>query len=332
MALSPMTTLPQAKAEINTTFSAIHFPTAMTFAGFTDPSGDYGFLLMLKETGVSTISIITDPVIFQAYKPRYEQLISDARSLGFKIHLINQMDWKYRLKLIGLKNPLQTIIPLSFSKILAWETSWMQLYASYHPDFLSVLAEPSNLNFKMRKGLTESQVNTLIGSLASTVKQISPETQTWVDLQPQYGIVDYYVGKSAAFIPNLDGIGWDVYDRDGYAVLAEVMPFAVQAGKLTGITETWRWPLYAKPQYDLPSNAPVEAGWFKELYNQTLAWGVTPSLFNPFFTNKFVLLDPMPTELTAPAIRDYADSLKLAVDLNNRTVIFSAYQLLVTGA
>lgn len=316
------------RASPQTTFEATHFPSTMTFAGFSNSSSDFAFVDMLKQAGVSTIVIEQDPITFIAQEARYSALIQYVHSQGLKVHLINQMDLKTRLNLLGEKNPLQTLIPPSKAKILSYETQWIQLYASFHPDYLTVLAEPSNLNLKMRVGLIDTDWNAIISSLVQTAKSISPQTQTWVDLVPSPLIVDYHIGVSAIGIQGLDGIGWDIYNGTSPG-LSSIVHQEAQGGKLVGVTETWWKPLVSQPRWDSPVYAANESAWFGQLYDKALNDSVVPSLFNPFFTSHFVTLAPQPAVDTPTTLRAYSAMLQTALSEGNRTVDFTSYQSLI---
>lgn len=295
--------------------------------GASNASMDNPYVDMLKASGVTVIAIESDPVEIQAYSARFISLMNYIHSQGLKIHLITQMDTKTNLAYLGLTNPLQTLIPPSYTKVLNQEVAWARWLATAHPDYYSAIAEPSNLNVKMRVGFTTTQWTNIISAVTSTIKSVSPETQTWADLLPYSNIVDYYLGTSLVSVSALDGIGWDVYGPARMNIAQPLMITETNGGKLVGLTETWRYDLYAHPVNDTPTNAPYEAAWFSYAYRNMEGNGTIPSVFNSFFTNKFVSLAPLPT--LPSQVVTWFDNLQTALDQGNRTEVFYGYQSLI---
>jgi len=312
----------------STNFEAIDFQVTLASVGFSNASYDHQYIQMLKDSGASTIVIESDPIEFMAYQSRMVDIMNYSHSLGLKVHLINQMDTRNSIALINLKNPLETIIlPPKFSTVLWDENHWIAYYASFHPDILTVIAEPSNLNVKMRVGFTDSQWSQIISTLINTSNTISPKTQTWVDLVPSKSIVDYNLGSTLVTMKNLTGIGWDVYNYTEFSVIAPLLKTEVNY-KSVGMTETWFAPMWSKPQFDNVAFVKNATNWFSLSYSTfEKLTSQAPALYDPFFTSQFVSTIPLSGSGFV-----FFDNIDQALVNQNRTQIFYGYQNLTSDS
>ena len=326
-------------------WSALHFNASLSGPAFTSPSDDLHFVQMLQRAGCNCITVEIDPIVFTKYQARYATLFSSIKAVGLQLHIINQMNTKGNEAAAGVTNPLyfpQSILPPSFSKFSTFEANFVTQLAQYQPDHLSVIAELVNLNQKMRTGFSVAQYMSLITTLCNTVKSISPYTKTWIDLTPTTAnIPDPYVGNQAISIPTLDGIGWDIYgnpsDANGF-ILTQFLPLfkaELAGGKMVGATETWYEDMWAQPQYDdLQTNLTDRyacQNWFGNLYHELLNAGVPLSMMNPFFTNDFLTLNPLPNPLTITGAQALNQTMSAALSAGTTTTVFQAYQQTIAG-
>ena len=229
----------------NINFEATDWPTILVGVGFTNSSFDEPFLHMVHNLGAKTLAIETDPVFFRTYQSRFSSLISEAQAMDLNIHIINQLGYASWYKLLGLSYPFSS--GPSFQTFENFQIQAIREYAQYDPSYLSLIAEPGLMQEKAGASYSPSQWQSLISILAQTVKSISPETQTWVDLVPQnpfdMQLVPYLVN-----ITQLDGIGLDVYGNvSPFSISNNAAKYITSHGKLGGLTETWAFSLYSTP-------------------------------------------------------------------------------------
>lgn len=307
--------------------SAQHAPTILLNAGLTDPAVDIPFLLVLHNLmGLDVVSFITDPTEFAAYEPRFASIFSAARSMGMKIHIINQLDNASSYQVTGLTPPFASTPTLQ--QFGQFEVDAMARYAAYRPDYLSCLAEFQLLNSKLHAAFTPADFARLVAYLTATVKQASPGTQTWVDIIP-YDKIDAQAAQYLVSDPNLDGIGGDIYnEQQKFGSYANGFNLINQAGKKGGITETWRYAKYYNQQYNDPKYAQDEANWLLPggVYTSASLWNAT-AIFSPFFSNLFMTLEPFPYPFTSQNILDA--SRRLLANTNN--ILAGTQQLTIIG-
>ena len=309
----------------NGNFEGIFWPTVLLGVTFGNSSTDIPFLQMLQSAGVKTVVLETDPTFFQTYISRFSQVITEARGMGFKIHIINQLAYSGWYNLAELPLPFSSTP--SLSQFTAFETQAMNAYASFHPDYLSVLAEPSLYHSKMGTSFTDAQIETLTSSLCSTVQSISPQTQTWIDLIPSNTQTSFISGLAA--IGNLNAIGLDYYgDSSSYSLITALSNAITSSGKIGGFTETWAYGLYSAPQYDTSATVSAQAAWFSSAYSLASSLNMTGA-FDPFFTEKFVSTSPLILPFTSQGMQTMFNQLYSGLLLNQRTSIFSAYQSVI---
>ena len=306
-------------------FATEDFPLTLVSVAVSNSSYDLMNLQMLKDSGVNTITLEVDYFEFVHYEDRYNQTIQDIHDLGLKLDIINQMDTRADMKDIGLVNPLyNTILPPRYSTVLWYEQKMVSLYASYHPDFFSVLAEPSNLNVKLHTGFSAQTWTGMIEVLTNLSKSISPETLTLADLLPVTNICDYSMGSLLVADPNLDAIGWDVYNSTRFQTAVSPAIYELSNGKQVALTETYWEDIHTETQYDSPQYAQNASDWFSSNYAKFNLTGFVPLIYSPFFSNDFVILDPLPTTVSGAMI--YYSNYDQALINLNRTEIFYAYQ------
>ena len=299
-------------------YEGIFWPTVLLGVAFGNSSADIPFLQMFQSAGVKTIVLETDPTFFQAYESRFSSVISEARLMGFKIHIINQLAYASWYNLAGLALPFSSTPTIE--QFTAFETQAMSVYASFHPDYLSVLAEPSLYHAKMGTSFTNAQIETLVQTLCSTVLNISPLTQTWIDLIPSDASTSFISQLGA--IPNLNGIGLDYYgDTSSVSQITTLSNAITASGKIGGFTETWAYGLYTDRSADTQATVQAQANWFSSTASLASSLNMTGA-FDPFFTEKFVSTDPLILPFTLQGLQTMFDQLLT----NQRTSIFTGYQ------
>ena len=311
-------------------FESIYWPVVLIGVGFTNSSFDPPFMQMLRQLGVQTIAIETDPTFFRTYESRFASVISLARSDGFKIHIINQLGYASWYKLLGLSLPFSSAP--SFQQFEQFETQAMQEYAKYKPDYLSVIAEPGLMQTKIQTSFTPEQWQSLVQSLCETVISISPNTKTWIDLVPQMSF-DMQILPNLVSVTQLTGIGLDIYgNASPVSTTTNAASFITSHGKLGGITETWAFSLYADPSTDTSANVPAQASWLSA--NGIVQFAIQRNLtaiFDPFFSNKFTSLAPLP-EFSNAGLESEANLFMQSLEANQTTSIFQAYHDLIIQA
>jgi hypothetical protein len=311
-------------------FEAIFWPTLLLGVGFGNASADVPFLTMLHQLGVQTVVIETDPSFFAAYESRMSSVISEARQMGFKIHIINQLGYTSWYSTLGIPFPFSGTPTIA--QFQAFEYKAMVEYSSFHPDYLSVIAEPGLMDKKTGASFSDSQWQGLLENLTETVKSLSPQTQTWVDLVPNDPF-DVSLLPSALQVPDMDGVGLDLYNSStNWSAAVSMAQSITSSGKLGGLTETWAYDLNGDPKADTAATIPTQAQWlnvtggawaFASQYHMT-------STFDPFFSEKLVTTAPLPA-FTAAGLDSSFDQLSSALAAGNRTSVFYAYQRLIQG-
>lgn len=311
-------------------FEAIDWPVNLLGVGFSNSSFDQPFLNLMSQLGVKTLAIETDPVFFQTYQERFASIISNAREIGFKIHIINQLGYPSWYNLLGLKYPLAS--DPSFTTFETFEINAIQTYAQYKPDYLSLIAEPGLMQQKINASYSLSQWTNLVSTMAQTAKSISPNTETWIDLVPQSSF-DMQLLANLVNVPQLNGIGLDLYGNvSPFSITNNAAKNIISHGKMGGLTETWAFSLYSAPSTDVPSNVPAEANWLST--SGIVQWAFQnnfTSIFNPFFSNMYTSTDPLP-HFTAPGLKSAAETYYNQLHSGQTTQVFQSYKNLIMTA
>ena len=321
---------PVSLANSNINFEVIDWPYNLVGVAFSNSSFDEPFLNLVHDLGAKTLAIETDPVFFQTYQDRFSSLISEARTMGLNIHIINQLGYTSWYKLLGIAYPFSA--SSSFQSFENFQIQAVRVYAKYDPNYLSLIAEPGLMQEKLGANYSLSQWQSLISVLAQTAKAVSPKTQTWIDLVPQ----DSFDMKLLPYLVNiaqLDGIGLDIYGNVApFSTTSKAATYIISHGKLGGLTETWAFSLYSSPSTDIPSNVPVEARWVST--SGIVQWAYQnnfTSIFNPFFSNLYTSTDPLPS-LTAQGLQSRADTYYKQLLENQTTQVFQSYKNLIASA
>ncbi|MDG6906106.1 MAG: hypothetical protein JRN20_10020 [Nitrososphaerota archaeon] len=321
---------PVSLVNSNINFEVIDWPTLLVGVGFTNSSLDEPFLHLVHELGAETLAIETDPVFFQTYQNRFSSLVSEARTMGLKIHIINQLGYTSWYKVLGLTYPFST--DPSFQSFENFQIQAVRAYAKYDPNYLSLIAEPGLMQEKVGANYSLSQWQSLIAVLAQTVKAVSPETQTWIDLVPQNSF-DMKLLPYLVNITQLDGIGLDVYGNVApFSTTSKAATYITSHGKLGGLTETWAFSLYSSPSTDIPSNIPAEAKWVST--SGVVQWAVQnnfTSIFNPFFSSFYTSTDPLPS-FTVKGLQLRANTYYAQLLAGQTTQIFRSYRNLIAAS
>jgi len=317
-----------ANSEIN--FEAIDWPVNLLAVGFTNSSFDQPFLNLAIGLGVKTLAIETDPVFFQTYQARFSLLISEARSSGLKIHIINQLGYPSWYKLLGLTYPLAS--DSSFQTFEIFQIEAMKTYAQYKPDYLSLIAEPGLMQQKVNASYSLAQWQSLVSTLVQTVKSISPNTQTWIDLVPQSPF-DMKLLPYLADVSQLNGIGLDVYGNVApFGTTNSAAKYIISHGKLGGLTETWAYSLYSDPSTDVSLNIAAEANWVST--SGIVQWAFQrnfTSVFDPFFSNLYTSTDPLP-HFTVQGLENAANTYYKQLVQGRTTQVFQSYRNLTASS
>ena len=305
-------------------FEALHVPTSLVGTAFSNPSMDNPFTQMLANTGINTLTIETYPSMFRANITRFQNLIAFARSIGLKIHILNQYQDKGFDALAGMAPPFSS--PPTLAQFETYEVNAMTSYMSVSPDYLSVLVEPASWNSKLGTNYTAANLVSLGNRV---VNAIPAGVVVFVDGNPLGNTGDAAFLNSMLSNTRLNAIGIDVYDNFNQATLINYSTTIRNAGKQVGWTETWWEDLYAEPQFDKPSNEPSEAAWFGQTVPFCQANGFTS--YSPFFTNKFINTTPLPVPFTAANVTAEFNQLYSDLLAGARTSIYTAYQNIISG-
>ena len=311
-----------------TNFEAIDWPTVLLGVAFSNSSFDGPFLDQMHGLGIRTLAIETDPTFFSKYASRFSSLISEARSMGFRIHLINQLGYPSWYNLTGLAYPFAR--DPSFGEFESFELNATRSYAQFHPDLLSVIAEPGLMMQKIGATYTGSEWQSLLTTLCDAAKAVSASTETWVDLVPQNPFDDSLTG-SLGPIASLDGIGLDLYGNVAPPAATAQMAEAIHsAGKEGGLTETWAFDLYGDPATDVASNVPAEATWLSPtgIVNYVIEYHLTGA-FDPFFSGFFTSTSPL-GNFTFSGLTEEASTYYTELRSGQATALYPAYQATIT--
>jgi hypothetical protein len=310
------------------TVSGAHWPLLFSMPQVTDASIDLPFLHMLEDAGANELALMVWYSAYQAHTSRYDDVVSAARADGLKVRI--GFKGEIASLLFGLQPTFAT--PPSATdyatKVAAIES---ELASRYHPDAFNLVEELGTSQGQVGSSFTTAEWLQIIQQLATAVKAASPTTETWVAILPT-DPVDRAVGENGLLsIADVDGVGLDVYGNEDPCTWSTAWKQAfaeiIAAGKKTGLTETWWEDLYAEHQFDEPSNAPLEGDWLRAMLYLTQSAGATGA-FMPWFTNKFVALDPLfsvPGDPQASAQQMVGD-MKAALDAGTRTVVFDDLQ------
>lgn len=194
-----------------------------------------------------------------------------------------------------------------------FQIQWLQrvktLASLYHPYAYIVVKEPgwyypmiSDAKYNAAVYNANSWGN-LTEALADTVKSVSPDTKVGVAVAAfdLYNDSAYQgrVSLSAQYlanvekIPNVDFVGFDIYDIAGFLGTQRFLSQYGTGGKQVWITEAW-----SGDQINLtdPSRAPLDSLWIQVLYNFALHVNATAVL--PFYSNLFASYETPPTNVT----------------------------------
>jgi hypothetical protein len=264
-----------------TILGAIHFPTTLASPAFSDPSMDNLFTDMLAGMGVQMVAFEWDYQVFSdsRWNARLVSAYNYAKGKGMKTHIINQIQPAFWAQ-GGINAPSASA---TAGSIDAYELEIAAAYAQLKPDYLSVLAEPMNLQQKFKFSYSSSKWGSLVQKLADQAS--ASGSSLWVDLVPNAGF-DMNLIPSLVGVSGLDGLGMDMYGASNESIVEDHLSAIFDAGKSWGLTETWWGPLYATPSLDTIQNAPQMAEWFAQSYGWAKQYGAV--MYNPFFTNLFV--------------------------------------------
>ncbi len=298
---------------------AMHFPTTLEAPAFSDPKVDGLFTDMLAQMGVQLVAFEWDYQVFsdQRWNSRLVSAYNDAKSRGMKTHIINQMQPAFWAA--GGINPPPA--SASLGSIDAYEMEIVDAYAQLKPDFLSVLAEPANLQQKFKFSYSSSQWSSLVQKLVAEASKYSPSSSTWVDLVPQSGL-DIGLVQTLVGISGLNGIGMDLYGQSNEPSVENHLGAIANAGKSWGLSETWWGPLFADPSLDAKQNEAQMASWFSQSYGWAKQHGAV--MYNPFFTNLFVQEPSSPSYTYTDLTAYFSDELSL-LQKGSLTSIHDAY-------
>ncbi|MCL4449428.1 MAG: hypothetical protein M1483_02640 [Actinobacteria bacterium] len=199
---------------------------------------------------------------------------------------------------------------------LGWkqfETAWIKrvrtIAALYHPDYYTVIKEPGwyapmiaglsrNINSPADKQvISVSAWATLLNKLATTVKQVSPNTKVGICIPGDslyHGKVSLYVPlmNAASHMADVNYLGFDIYDTTAFEDTLRFLRQNGTNGKAIWINEAWD-STSSTTQTVNPARSKLDVNWIKVLYQYALyihAQGVSP-----FFTNFFASYAPLPT-------------------------------------
>jgi hypothetical protein len=300
---------------------AVHFPTSLESPAFSDMKMDALFTGMLAQMGVQLIAFEWDYQVFAdpRWNGRLVSAYNDAKARGMKTHIINQIQpafWKTG----GIDPPPGSTSP-SWS-INAYEMEVVRAYAQLKPDFLSVIAEPANLQQKFKFSYSYPQWSSLVQKLVDEVSGSS----TWVDLVPNAGF-DINMVPSLVGISGLNGIGMDLYGSGNESVVESRLAAIADAGKSWGLSETWWGPLYSQPSLNTKQNEPLMASWFLESFQWAMKYGAV--MYNPFFTNLFVQDPGQATSYTYSSLAAYFSEELSQLQRGSFTSIHDSYAELI---
>jgi hypothetical protein len=304
-------------------FGAMHFPTTLESPAFSDAKADNLFTDMLAAMGVQMVAFEWDYQVFSdsRWNGRLLSAYAYARSKGMKTHIINQMQPAFWQQ--GGINPAPAAS--TPNSIDSYEVEITSAYAKLKPDYLSVLAEPANLQQKFKFSYSNSQWTSLVRQLVDQVP--TPGTSTWVDLVPNSGL-DLNLIPSLVGVAGLDGIGMDLYGQPQESVVAGRLPAIAKAGKSWGISETWWGPLYSDPSLNTAQNEPQMGSWLSDSYRWAAKNGAV--MYNPFFTNLFVQ-EPRKVSYDYSGLTEYFSEELSLLESGSVTSIHDAYATLIAS-
>lgn len=313
-----------SKSDKPTILGAMHFPTTLESPAFSDAKIDDLFTDMLAAMGVQMVAFEWDYQVFSdsRWNDRLVSAYDHARAKGMKTHIINQMQPSF-WSAGGINPPPASA---TSGSVDSYEAEIVSAYAQLGPDYLSILAEPTNLQKKFNLSYSSSRWNSLVQKLVNLVPTDGPSL--WVDLVATSG-PDMALIPSLVGISGLDGIGMDLYGRSGESAVGAHLPAIARAGKLWGLTETWWGPLYANPSLNTAQNAAQMASYFSPSY----AWAAKNGsvMYNPFFTNLFVQ-EPQKVSYNYAGLTAYFSEELTRLEKRSYTDIHDAYAKLIASS
>jgi hypothetical protein len=306
-----------------TIFGAMHFPTTLESPAFSDAKIDNLFTDMLANMGVQMVAFEWDYQVFSdsRWNGRLLSAYDYARAKGMKTHIINQMQPSFWTQ-GGISPPPASA---TSGSIDAYEVEIASAYAKLKPDYLSVLAEPSNLQQKFKLSYSDSQWASLVRQLVDQISATGPSI--WVDLVPNSGS-DMNLIPSLVGVSGLDGIGMDLYGQPQESAVVARLPAIAKAGKSWGLTETWWGPLYADPKLNTAQNEPQMASWLSDSYEWAAKNGAV--MYHPFFTNLFVQ-EPQKVSYDYSSLTAYFSQELQLLESRSFTGIHDAYARLIAS-
>jgi len=304
-------------------FGAMHFPTNLESPAFSDPKMDDLFTEMLFAMGVQLVAFEWDYQVFSdsRWNGRLVAAFNGAKAKGMKTQIINQIQpafWN-----AGAINPPPA--STTTGSIDAYEAEIVAAYAQLKPDYLTVVAEPFNLQQKFKFSYSSSQWASLVQKLVDQAS--SSGSSTWVDLVPNSGF-DMSLIPDLAGVSGLAGIGMDVYGVANESPVESHLAEIVNAGKSWGVSETWWGPLYSDPSLNTTQNESQMGQWFSDSYTWATKYGAV--MYNPFFTNLFVQ-EPGTVSYDYSSLTAYfSDELSL-LEKGPYTIIHDAYARLIAS-
>jgi hypothetical protein len=304
--------LPKNSTPYNMYCEGNFFPLLLVNVGLTSPSIDPPWLQFLQGLGVGGIRYQTDLPVYQAFQTRYQASFNAAAAAGLPIHLVNTLDISGFNQEIGV-SPDFPSTPPTWTEFLNQNLATVEAFMVNKPHMISVLTEPQDVNNRLKANFTQSQYASAVKQMTSQIKAYSPDIKTCLKILYDSKF-DIQTAQDCMNDPNLDTIALDIYGSNNGTTFSATSATNLangikKGGKLVGVGETWREPLFELPSLDSPSNEPLEADWITTVGNWAISNGAT-STFLPFYSNKFISSAKMVNPFTVKTGTQYWTTLQ----------------------
>jgi hypothetical protein len=291
-------------------FTGFHLPISYELYPYTNSADDIKFLDMLNELDVDVVGVgIRAPESHtSAQLERFDALFNEVRKRNLKLKI-----WYFG----GAFNSKAEYIEKGYR-------ATKDIIERWHPDYYTIVHEPTTQERAYNFEMSPEEWQEYIRKSGDIAKGIYPNVKTGVTVvnsASDIKYIDYFVQ-----IPNLDNVGFDIYNTwglcndpicNGGNALEQKIDLIQSHGKKVWIEETWLSTQWKRPKTDPPqrfegfdqSNRAIwDAKWMRFITYYAQKHNI--EAVEPFFTNYFILYpdyDPYLNE--EKYIKDYKKAL-----------------------
>ncbi len=301
-------------------FIGLHLPLTGPLKYYTDANDDIRFLEMLDDAGVDILSMGIIPLedLDENMIDRYDRVIEQARERGMQIKV-----W-IRSNIYPLSERQKKVISAVKDVISRWS-----------PEYLAIIHEPK---------LSERDfIRVLVEEASKKAKRLDPNIKVSATAVNSLRGIDYV--DIFAEIPDLDIVGFDIYNRwglsedsDGGNIIEEKINLIHSKGKEAWIEEFWlstQWNRATADPTDMTPgfNHPNRGFWDAKFIKVMTYFAQRNHLIGiePWFTTYFVLYPDSDNIWVfddgkqVPTV-EYLEQFKQALIEQERTISFWAYK------